>query len=215
MIYRAKDPARNYILKSIITKDEEVRQAFYDEYESLSQLNSPSLPLYYGIEEHFHYPDREGDYLTLCMEDCVYEHPFSLEYYSISEVVEILKETGEILLYLLNHGILYTDLNASNLLVRKEEEGWHVTLIDFTFCYYYMRNPHPAYSLKFSYNLSPSLKGHQLLIQELALLLQDLVMQSQEETLPSGLFFLLETGLHPTESLLLPDYLELLKKFTI
>ena len=53
LLYRAADETRKYVLKSIITKDAAVRQAFYDEYESLCCLNSPSLPVYYGISEDF------------------------------------------------------------------------------------------------------------------------------------------------------------------
>ncbi|MDO4976197.1 MAG: hypothetical protein Q4E53_02930 [Eubacteriales bacterium] len=209
LLYRAKDHARNYFLKSIIAKDDAVRQAFYDEYESLSQLVSPSLPIYYGIEDNFRYPDQEGSYLTLCMEDCSDRQPLSMEDYSIPELLKILHKTGKTLLYLLSQGILYTDLNPSNILI---DENLEVTLLDFTYCYYFLRNPRPAYPLRFSYNLTPSLKGHQLLIQELALLLQQMIMEKEEISLSSSVCLLLETGLHPSETLLLPDYLVLIEK---
>lgn len=215
LLYRAKDPARKYILKSIISKDVAVKQAFYDEYESLSCLLSPSLPVYYGIKEHFRYPDREGDYLTLCMEDCSSKQPLSNGNYSLKELLLILYRTGETLLYLLQNGILYTDLNSSNVLVEREDDGLEITLLDFTYCYYFIKNPHPAYPLRFSYNLTPSLKGHQLLIQELALLFQEMIMEKEETILSSSSYLLLETGLHPSENLLLPDYLLLIKKALI
>lgn len=212
LLYRAKDHARHYILKSIIAKNDAVRQAFYDEYESLSQMISPSLPIYYGIEEDFHYPDREGSYLTLCMEDCSDKEPLSMEHYSLSELLQILHKCGQTLLYLLNHGILYTDLNPSNILVGENGDSFEITLLDFTYCYYFIRNPRPAYPLRFSYNLTPSLKGHQLLIQELALLLQQMIMEKEEISLSSSVCLLLETGLHPSENLLLPDFLVLIEK---
>ena len=207
LLYRASDQEHRYILKSIITKDPALRQAFYDEYKAFSELSSPSLPFYYGIMEDFRYPDQQGAYLTLCMEDCSDGLPMDQLHYTAPELTEILYKIGEILLYLLNHGILYTDLNPSNVLVRRSEGQWKVILIDFTCAYYYIRNPHPDYPLKFSYRLSPSLKGQQLLIQELALLLQDILLQDEVSETSSALCLLLETGLHPGESLRLTDYL--------
>lgn len=212
LLYHAKDDSHHYILKSIITKEEADRQAFYDEYESLRVLESPFLPKYYGIREDFSYPDREGAFLTLCMEDCSTEKPFCADHYSLTELLRILHQAGDILFYLLKQGILYTDLNPSNLMVKGQEESIEVKLIDFTYCYYFLRNPRPLYPLRFSYDLSPHLKGHQLLIQEMALLLQEFLGQRDDLHLPSSVYFLLETGLHPSESLLLPDYLALIKK---
>lgn len=215
LLYHANDHSQNYILKSIITKEEADRQAFYDEYESLRALESPFLPKYYGILENFSYPDREGSFLTLCMEDCSTKESFCANHYSLTELLEILYKIGNTLFYLLEHGILYTDLNPSNLMVRGQEGNIEVTLIDFTYCYYFLRNPRPLYPLRFSYDLSPHLKGHQLLIQEMALLLQEFLGQREDLILPSSIYFLLETGLHPSESLLLPDYLALIQKSLI
>ncbi len=211
-LYRAKDHARNYILKSIIAKDDAVRQAFYDEYETLSKLIHPSLPVYYGITEDFHYPDSEEGFLTLCMEDCSASQPLCDFDYDSRTLLKILYRTGEILLYLLNHGVLYTDLNPSNILIHQDEKSLDVTLIDFTYSYFFLRNPNPDYPLRFSYNLSPSLKGHQMLIQELALLLQEMISQDESLSFSSSVYLVLETGLHPGDSMLLPDYLLLLKK---
>ena len=213
LLYRAEDDSRRYVLKSIITKDEAVRQAFYDEYESLRGLSSPSLPVYYGLWEEFTYPDREGAYLTLCMEDC--GHLPSLESLKPDrqELLRILLKTGEVLSWLMDRGILYTDLNPSNILIRGQGRDLGITLLDFTFCYYFMRNPRPSYPLRFSYRLDPSLKGNQLLIQELALLLQERMEQEEDPDESSPLFFLLETGLHPSDTLYLKDYLLLLEKF--
>ncbi len=212
LLYRAKDHARNYILKSIIAKDDAVRQAFYDEYETLSNLIHPSLPIYYGITEDFHYPDSEETYLTLCMEDCFSSLPLNEFSFDSNTLLKIIYRTGEILLYLINHGILYTDLNPSNILIHQDEESLDITLIDFTYSYYFLRNPNPDYPIRFSYNLSPSLKGHQMLIQELALLLQEMISQDESLSYPSSVYLLLETGLHPADTMLLPDFLLLLKQ---
>ena len=42
-LYRAADEAHHYILKSIITKDAAVRQAFCDEFPSQLSLEEPKL----------------------------------------------------------------------------------------------------------------------------------------------------------------------------
>ncbi len=215
LLYRAADETRKYVLKSIITKDAAVRQAFYDEYESLCCLNSPSLPVYYGISEDFSYPDQEGSYLTLCMEDCSGGIPLDQYDCSPEDMLRILHRTGQVLLYLLEHGILYTDLNPSNILVSGEKESPQIILLDFTFCYYFRRNPHPEYPLRFSYHLDPSLKGNQLLIQELALLMQELMIEKEDSFQSSSFYFLLQTGLHPSGHLYLKDYLVLMEKTLI
>ena len=216
LLYRAKDHKHQYILKSIITKDTAVRQAFYDEYESLCSLKSPSLPVYYGISEDFIYPDREGSYLTLCMEDC--SGGISLDQYECTpeKLLKIIHRVGEVLLYLLEHGILYTDLNPSNVLVSREIDSPEIILLDFTFCYYFQRNPHPDYPLSFSYHLDPTLKGNQLLIQELALLMQELMLREEDSfQSSSSFFFLLQAGLRPSDHLYLKDYLSLMEKTLI
>ncbi len=215
LLYRATDGARRYVLKSIITKDAAVRQAFYDEYESLCTLKSPSLPVYYGISENFSYPDREGSYLTLCMEDCSGGIPLDQYVCSRDELMKILYRTGRVLLYLLDHGILYTDLNPSNILVSGEKESPQIILLDFTFCYYFRRNPHPDYPLRFSYHLDPALKGNQLLIQELSLLMQELMTGKEDSFQSSSFYLLLQTGLHPSGHLYLKDYLALMEKTLI
>ena len=68
-LYRAADETQRYILKSIITKDTSVRQAFYDEYETLSALRHPSIPVYYWLREDYQVPGQKSGTLTLCMED--------------------------------------------------------------------------------------------------------------------------------------------------
>ncbi|MBR5046826.1 MAG: hypothetical protein IKX76_01180, partial [Eubacterium sp.] len=77
------------------------------------------------------------------------------------------------------------------------------------------RNPHPGYPLSFSYHLDPALKGNQLLIQELALLLQELITGKEDTIQSSSFYSLLQTGLHPPGHLYLKDYLVLMEKTLI
>ena len=186
-LYRAADEAHRYILKSIITKDAAVRQAFCDEYETLSALRHPSIPVYYWL-----------------LEDCSRPAPGAL--FSITELCRILYKTAGILAYLLEHGVLYTDLNPSNLIISRCHKDYAVTLVDYTYCYYFLRNPYPMYQLRFSYDVSPSLKGQQFLIQELTYLLYDLIEENHIDTLPSLIYQLLETGRNPSEELSLEDF---------
>lgn len=214
VLYKAQDPSHNYILKSIITKDSAVKQAFYDEYYTLNTLFHPSLPVYYGIEDHFRFPDREGEYLTLCMEDCsVPENntsvPLSCD---IQDLLKIMDKTAQVLSFLLDKGVLYTDLNPSNLIISKTKSDLHITLVDFTYCYYFLRNPYPDYDLRFSYNLSPNLKGQQLLIQELTFLFHELIEKNHIRELPFFVYQLLETGANPTENLSLHEFSLMLQK---
>lgn len=203
-LYRAADEAHRYILKSIITKDAAVRQAFCDEYETLSALRHPSIPVYYWLREDYCLPGQKTGALTLCMEDCSRPAPGAL--FSITELCRILYKTAGILAYLLEHGVLYTDLNPSNLIISRCHKDYAVTLVDYTYCYYFLRNPYPMYQLRFSYDVSPSLKGQQFLIQELTYLLYDLIEENHIDTLPSLIYQLLETGRNPSEELSLEDF---------
>lgn len=208
LLYRASDSSRNYILKSIITKDEAVKQAFYDEYHILSSLCHPSLPVYYGISENWQFSGQTPPALTLCMEDC--SAPVPPASFTLSDILSGMELISQVLQYLLEHGVLYTDLNPSNLILSRRRGSIHVTLVDFTFCYYFLHNPHPPYALRFSYDLSPSLKGQQLLIQEMSLLLYELLETHHINSLPSSVWQLLETGRTPSETLLLSDFSRML-----
>lgn len=209
-LYRAADEAHRYILKSIITKDAAVRQAFCDECETLSALRHPSIPVYYWLREDYRLPGQEEGALTLCMEDC--SRPAPEKPLSIQELCRILYQTARVLAYLLEHGVLYTDLNPSNLIISRCREDYAVTLVDYTYCYYFLRNPYPMYQLRFSYDVSPNLKGQQFLIQELTYLLYDLMEENHIEALPSLVYQLLETGRHPSEELSLYDFQEMLRR---
>ena len=127
------------------------------------------------------------------------------------ELCRILYKTTDILSYLLENGVLYTDLNPSNLIISEAHGDYAVTLVDYTYCYYFLRNPYPAYPLRFSYNISPQLKGQQFLIQALTFLLYDLVEENHIEQLPSPVYQLLETGRNPSEELSLHDFQEMLR----
>ena len=207
-LYRAADDAHHYILKSIITKDAAVRQAFCDEYETLSALRHPSIPVYYWLRDDCRLPGQKAESLTLCMEDC--SRPLPDTPFSMGELCRILQKTADVLAYLLEHGVLYTDLNSSNLIISRYHEDYTITLVDYTYCYYFLRNPYPMYQLRFSYDVSPNLKGQQFLIQELTYLLYDLIEENHIETLPSLVYQLLETGRNPSEELSLEDYIRML-----
>lgn len=209
-LYKAKDTSHHYLLKSIITEDSSIKQAFYDEYHTLSRLSHPCLPVYYGISESFCPPGQAREALTLCMEDR--SVPGLSSPLTFEEINAVILTTGDILLYLLKNGVLYTDLHPSNLLLSRDftPEGktqMQVTLVDFTYCYYFLTNPAPSYSLRFSYDLSPNLKGQQLLIQSLTYLFYALLEEHHCTDLPSFVYSLLETGRHPSEELTLEDFL--------
>ncbi len=128
VLYRAEDASHKYILNTIITKDPSVKQAFYDEYCILSSFRHPSVPIYYGITEHFLLGEEKDEALALCMEDCSPGEdsgPFCA-----AEVCDIVHRTAEILGFLLDHGILYTDLHPSNLIIKKRSDVCFVTMVD-------------------------------------------------------------------------------------
>lgn len=206
VLYKASDVSHRYILKAIIPKDSSVKQAFYDEYHTLHSLHHPSIPVYYGLAEHFHFPDFPGEYLALCMEDCSLPKNQLINHCTIKNLGQILNQVTEVLSYLLDKGVLYTDLNPSNLILSRQEKKIHLTMVDYTYCYYFLRNPKPDYSLRFSYNLSPKLKGQQLLIQEITYLACALMEDHRITGLSSNIYRLLETGKNPPEGLSLQDF---------
>lgn len=221
LIYKATDASHQYILKCSENTSPVVRQALLDEYNGLGSLTHPSLPHYYGFKEDFLLPQTEKTALALCMEYCDGTLlPALVRKLSFHQLLSIVLATGEVLSYLLDNGILYTDLHPSNILVRNADSNLQITLLDFTYCYYFLNNPNPPYSLRFSYNLSPNLKGQQLLIQELTFFFHALLELKEEaaeakapkEPLPFSVYMLLETGNHPAETLSLQEFLVMLKK---
>ncbi|MCD8018170.1 MAG: hypothetical protein LUF92_00890 [Clostridiales bacterium] len=208
-LYKATDASHHYVIKSIITKDAAVKQAFYDEYLTLSTLRHPSIPTYFGISERFHCPDQTEEALALCIEDCSLPAPKGT--FSLADIQDILLQTTDILGYLLDHGVLYTDLNPSNLIISRQDGRLFVRLLDYTYCYYFLRNPHPIYELRFSYNISLQLKGQPFLIQAMTWLFYELLESNQIEPLPSSVCQLLETGWNPSAELTLDDFSDMLR----
>lgn len=216
LLYKACDGFRNYFLKCTDNTDFVIGQAFRDEFHALHTLSHPGIPAYYRLMEQLTLPGQKGSFLALCMEDCT--SPSSGSIYSLSSIKEImiiLHKTAKILSYLLENGILYTDLNPSNLLIRQKDNSWGVTLVDYTYCYYFLRNPHPDYDLRFSYDLSPRLRGQQILIQELSLLLQELLYENSINHIPSSVYRLLETGKNPSEAITLKDFSAMIAEISI
>lgn len=219
-IYEAMDSSKKlYILKCSSDNRPSVKQALLDEYESLRTLSHHSLPRYYGFQENFLLPEYSQPVLALCMERC---NGISLnevaDTLTLNEILFIVLSTGEVLSYLLQQGILYTDLHPSNLLIRKVKNTLQITLLDFTYCYYFLKNPNPAYNLRFSYNLSPDLKGQQMLIQELTFFFHailELQTNPVPQSLPFSVCMVLETGNHPAETLSLQEFLLMIKKCII
>ena len=89
-------------------------QAFCDEFETLSHLRHPSIPVYYWLKENVMLPGQETGALTLCMEDC--SRPAPCAPLSMDALCVVMTKTAGILAYLLENGVLYTDINPSNLI---------------------------------------------------------------------------------------------------
>ena len=238
LLYKGMSDRGPVVIKCSLRKDPVIRRAFLDEYRVMRPLSHPGIPSYYAMVDHFNLPDRDGQAPALCMEDCsasplpqsdnqmVHAKEYTggpqphLEDLSWPEVISVLDRICDLLAWLLDHGVLYTDLNPSNIILRRLQAGQdnadgsriHVFLVDYTFCYFFLENPYPEYSLRFSYNLSPDLKGQQLLIQEMTLLLQDLADQRADSLIPSAVCRLIEAGKNPPEHLSLPDYSSMIKE---
>lgn len=221
LIYKATDASHQYILKCSENLEPVIKQALLDEYNGLHPLSHPSLPHYYGFKEDFLLPETNRTSLALCMEHCDGTLlPVLAAKLSLSQLLSIMLAVGKVLFYLLEHGILYTDLHPSNILIRTTDTRPEITLLDFTYCYYFINNPNPPYSLRFSYNLSPTLKGQQLLIQELTFFFHALLelqedaseVASSKAGLPFSVYMLLETGNTPAETLSLQEFLLMIEK---
>ena len=219
LIYKAADSNHQYILKCSENTTPALKQALLDEYEGLSPLSHPSLPKYYGFCENFSLPESNTPVLALCMECCDGSLlPKLVPFLALEDLLYLLLSTGKVHSYLLEKGILYTDLHQSNVLIRTLDGHLAITLLDFTYCYYFLNNPNPPYELRFSYNLSPDLKGQQMLIQELTYFLHALLeikeqqRTGKKEPLPFSVCMLLETGNHPPENLSLQEFLIMIQK---
>ncbi len=198
-------------IKAVSPLRRDLVRAVRDEYQVMSQIRDSRLPRYLDYSDHF-CMGSEGPFNAICME-YVDGIPLSrlLKETELSVFLSILARLGHLLGDLLSLGVLYTDLNPGNILIRKEGP---LCLVDFTGAYFYRLNPNPDYSLRFSYQLNPNLAGDQLLVQELALMMNQYLIDYEEKkegiTVPSSVYSLLETGLHPSPGLSLHDYLEIL-----
>ncbi len=211
LLYSATDSQRNYILKCPRNITEATREAYLDEYATMSQILHPSIPVYYGYEPDYRFDasDTEG-FPCLCIEHCHGTPLSSRANLSARELKYILMSIGHVFISLLNNGILYLDLNPSNILIGSGDHPV-ITLLDYTFCYYFRRNPSPSYRLRFSYNLSASLPGQQLLIQEMSYFAHAMIDTFDIHDIPSSFYLLIESGLKPSEDMALSDYLSLLE----
>lgn len=226
VLLKAGGEDRHYMLKCIPSRAGSMCRALHDEALFFENFRHPCVPVYYGIRDDFIIPssllpaDGSPIYTAVCME---YRSGISLKSFAdrsiIPDLVAIVHKTGQTLFALLKAGIVYTDLNPNNILVTQTSSTFDISLLDFTCCYYYKIDPDPVYPLRFSYRLNPSLKGQQLLIQELSFLLLDLTASYTEkeagQRLPSSLYALLISGCSPSESLTLPDFLESLQQTVI
>ena len=129
LLYKACDTSRHYILKCTDSSELAVQQALHDEYEALSALSHPCIPAYYGFLKNLVLPDRPGHFSALCMEDRLFSSSVPFSSLSLTEMIHILLQTAETLSFLLQKGILYTDLNLSNLLVHRKEEKVYLSLL--------------------------------------------------------------------------------------
>lgn len=215
LLYNALLNDRDVILKCTAVGDPAAREAYMDEYQVLSGLSHPGIPAYYGFTESFLLPGQADPVMAICMEDCTRsgrkETLVPVSSLTLIEILTLLTDIGDILSWLLDAGVLYTDLNPSNLIIHKAKDRLRVSLVDYTYSYFFLKNPYPAYDLRFSYNLSPELKGRQLLIQEMSYLLQDLLNDCKGEDIPSFVYRLLETGMNPPDHLSLSNFASMIQ----
>lgn len=211
-IYRAPGHKNNCIWKCCSMSRKDMVEAFRDEFETMSSVEHPSVPAYFGHWDNCVIGDSDQLWSVLCMEECP-GLPLKdlVPHMSNRLMLRILMETGRLLSFLLGEGLVYTDLNLTNLLLDSQEKGSRLYLVDYTCSYYFLRNPNPSYSLCFSYDLSPDLKGQQLLVQELACLFEDMIRtrgdEKKDSRMPSSVLPLYETGKNPSPSLSLQDYI--------
>lgn len=215
-LYKGSFEGKAVVLKCAFSKDPALHEAFRDEYKVLHSLNHPGIPAYYFIDNSFYLPELPEPALVMCMEDCSVEKGLQISRAGKYEVLAVLDGLCDLLSWLLDNGILYTDLNPSNLILLRESDSIYLSLVDYTYSYFFIENPYPSYSLRFSYDLTPALKGQQLLVQELSFLLADMLEepgdQDTDQSTLSRIYGLIETGLKPSCHLTLSDYQDMIRK---
>ncbi len=195
----------NYVIKISKETTTASLEAYQDEYETFSKICHPSIPMYFGYEPSF-FVEGMPSGQALCMEYLTGTPMSSIPYFNITDFKKYILDLGNLLSYLLNFGVLYTDLHENNILIEEN----HIKLLDFTYAYYFLRNPAPSYTPNISYGLDLSLDGQQILIQSLSLLIKRLV-ENKNISLTPSLGAVLQTGLHPHSSLLFYDFLEMIE----
>lgn len=203
-LFRVTEKNKNYVIKISKETTPASMEAYKDEYDTFSCMCHPSIPMYFGYEEHFRAQGLPSGQ-ALCMQYLSGTSLSSVSYFSIDDFKKYILDLGNILSYLLNCGVLYTDLHENNILL---EDG-DVKLLDFTYAYYFLKNPNPSYTPNICYGLDLSLNGQQILIQNVSLLIKRLLEKGVVPLTPS-LGAVLQTGLHPHSSLLFYDFLEML-----
>ncbi len=195
----------NYIIKISKETTAASLEAYKDEYETFSKISHPSIPMYFGYEPHFCVEGMPCG-PALCIEYLTGTAMSSISHFNICDFKKYILDIGNLLSYLLNFGVLYTDLHENNILI---EEG-HIKLLDFTYAYYFLRNPSSLYTPNICYGLDLSLGGQQILIQSLSLLIKRLI-DDKKIDMTSSLCAILQTGLHPHSSLLFYDFLDMIE----
>ena len=206
--------SKDCLIKTVSPSRKDLVHALQDEYAVMKGIRNQCIPVYYDFynqEDHFCW--GEADSWPAIIMEFIDGLPLTrfLPDMDPAGFLSVLLSVGHTLLDLLRAGVLYTDLNPGNILIR---QGQAPCLVDYTGAYFYRHNPRPDYKLRFSYRLSSDLTGPRLLIQELALMLRSYLMDYEEKkegsSVPSPIYALLETGLHPSTGLALEDYLSML-----
>ena len=200
IIYKVTDGTNSFVMKASLTPSDTDREAFEDEYLSISRITHQALPKYYAYYTCIRIPDAMEPVPAVLME-YVDGVPLSLiEHLTTKQLKKYILDLGDTLLVLFQQGILYLDLHPGNLIIQNNQ----IRLVDFTKAYYYQRNPNPSYMPKTSYQLNQHLPGQQLLIQALTLLLLHLPEQSFMQGIPPSLIRL---GEHPHQGITFSEFL--------
>lgn len=203
ILYKVTDGISIYVLKTPRKCSDADREAYEDEYETLKNLSHPVLPKYYSFFPEIKLPDTQGHVPCILMEYIQGTPLSSIPYLTTKQLKKYILDLGNALFALLKHGVLYTDLHPGNLILFEEQ----IKLIDFTRAYYFLRNPYPSYTPKISYQLDQNLKGQQLLIQALTLLIVHLSEKFSIQNIPLSL---IELGMHPHSGISFSEFLDTL-----
>ncbi len=224
LLFRGQSPSGPLFVKALSARRRALVHALRDEYAVLKEVHRPYIPTYY---EYIHDLQWDGKCYEAITMEYIDRPALSglLPSLSSRALFAILAGVGRALDDLRLSGIVYTDLNPGNILL--DEKG-DFRIVDYTGAWFYLRNPHPDYTLRFSYQLTFEGNATALLIRELALMLNEIIEIREEEgqtgkagqkkegsTLPSSVYPVLETGLHPSEGLTLDEYAGMLYSLSL